>query len=98
MLGNVTKQEPKDRTLVAARVAALREALGMTQVDVATRGKIDRTELSKVEHGANQVTSARLRKALAIGFGVDALLFGDYVEGSVGLAAVLEHARMRQAS
>ena len=48
----------------AQKFVALRTALGLTQVQIADAMKVDRSLISKVEHGANQLTNAHTRGAL----------------------------------
>lgn len=64
------------------RVRALRIARGMTQKQFAALGGLRRTEISRVETGANKASSHATRSALARAFGLsiedtDALLDGS---------------------
>lgn len=52
-------------------VRALREALGLTQQQVAARGELNgQAEVGKVESGANKASSVRMRDGLAKGLGI----------------------------
>ena len=77
--------DPKDR------LRALRQALGLTQQDVADRsgGRLDRVEVNKVENGKVGLASFETRRVLADAFGivlVDDL--SDYVDGKLTIEEV----------
>lgn len=75
---------------VHERVRALREALDLTQLQVAERGGLNgQAEVGKVESGANKASSHRARSGLAQGFGLDKADFNAYLDGAVTLTDVL---------
>lgn len=53
------------------RVRAIREALGLTQEELAERTlRLERVEVQKIESGKNKATTDRVRAGLATAFGV----------------------------
>jgi transcriptional regulator with XRE-family HTH domain len=82
---------------LGARVRAMREALGLTQEQLAARGRIGRLTVLRVESGANKATSHAVRAGLAVAFGLtlddsDALL-----DGQIGVRAALGRAARKVA-
>lgn len=61
---------------VAGRVRGLREALKLTQEQLAERGGLRRVEVTKIEGGRNYASTFAMRSALASAFG---LSFDDVV-------------------
>lgn len=76
---------------VAERVRELREALGLTQQDVADRsgGRLNQGTLAKVEGGLNKGTGASTRGGLASAFGVTLDSLEAYLAGTLGLDVLL---------
>lgn len=70
-------------TSTAARVQALRKALGLTQDKLADRARIRRTEINRVERGKNLATSHALREALARGFELELAHLDAYLSGAI---------------
>lgn len=80
-------------------VRALREALGLTQEQVAEGGgEIDRIDVSKVETGLNQASSNRVRRGLAAGLGLSRDDMDKLVEGDLSVEAALERSTRRAAA
>ena len=67
------------------RLKELREALGLSQADVLGP---DRSEVSNVEHGRNQLTGGRLLMRYARGLGVDPEKLELYRDGKLTLEQV----------
>lgn len=82
----------------AERFVALRKALGLTQDDVVRDAGPQRSAISKVESGENQLTGAKLLRvaAHAVGLTMEQLL--DYTQGAVSLADTLPLCQRRQAA
>lgn len=71
------RSESELRRTLGSRLTQLRQARGWRQRELATRAKIDPGRLSKLVRGVNQVTVAELvRLSLALGTGLDELVFG----------------------
>ena len=77
----------------AQKFVALRTALGLTQAQIADAMKVDRSLISKVEHGANQLTNAHTRGALARAAGVTVDQLDRYLDGDLAVGALLHDAR-----
>lgn len=76
-------------------VKALRDALGLTQEQVADAGGIDRTDVSKVETGWNHGSSNRVRRALAAGLGLSRDDMDDFMDGRLAVADAVERSVLR---
>lgn len=83
----------------AARVKALRDALGLSQEALADRAFADRPEeqrrvyLSKIETGANKASSYGVRAALAQGFGLSVDDMVAYLTGQLDVAEAVRRVR-----
>jgi transcriptional regulator with XRE-family HTH domain len=87
-LGSDSDVETKDL------IRALRVALKLTQAEVAERaGFPQHTYVSRVEKGENNLSTTRARGAYARAFGLSPADFDAYLDGRVGLDAVLSLAR-----
>lgn len=73
------------------RVRALRDALDLTQEQLAERsgGLINQGTLAKVETGQNQLTGGKARSGLARAFGLSLDAFEAYLSGETDMATVL---------
>lgn len=71
-----------------SRATALRKRLGLTQAQVAERAGLRRDEVTKVETGANQASSARVRDGLSRAFGITVDALVRYLDGAVELDAL----------
>lgn len=80
----------------AERFKALRSALGLTQEDLMRGAGKQRTAVSKVESGENQLTGAKLLRVLSEAVGLSMEALQDYVEGKADLAATLPLCRPRK--
>lgn len=71
-----------------ARIKALREALGLSQQQLADRsgGRIDRPMASKLESGVSKGRSAQVREGLAAAVGVSVDDLNAYLDGKLSLA------------
>lgn len=49
-----------DLTIIGARLVSLRKAKGITQVKLAELTKLDRTYISRIEHGKQNLTISTL--------------------------------------
>lgn len=78
------------------RVAALREALGLTQDAVADHGEFDRPKMSKFESGANAATTVDAQTELADGFDLTADQIRRYLNEEIDLATVLKERAVRK--
>jgi transcriptional regulator with XRE-family HTH domain len=79
---------------VGERVRALRERRGLTQVAVvaaaqAAGHKLAQGLYAKVETGANRASTVERRRALAAGLGVPEVEFGRYLDGLIGMDALV---------
>jgi transcriptional regulator with XRE-family HTH domain len=80
---------------IGDRVKALRNALGLTHEAVAKASYVDendqvrRTEMSKIENGANALTSFPKRRALARGLAVPLAVLSPYLDEEIDLAEAL---------
>ena len=72
-------------TDIAAMVKTLRERLGLSQQAVADRGGFPRPQLAKVETGHNKLSTADMRRQLALGLGVTVRTLEAYIEGGLSL-------------
>lgn len=72
-------------TEIAAMVKALRERLGLSQQAVADRGGFPRPQLAKIETGHNKLSTADMRRQLALGLGVTVRTLEAYIEGGMTL-------------
>lgn len=79
-------------TPVSELVTALREALGLTQDQVAARGEFDRTVMPKAEGGQHKLSTAKVRAGLAKGFGIPRDVLDGYLDGTVTLARAVASA------
>lgn len=70
---------------IAAMVKALRERLGLSQQAVADRGGFPRPQLAKIETGHNKLSTADMRRQLALGLGVNLRTLEAYIEGGMSL-------------
>lgn len=88
---NVPSDTGATQNTVAARVATLRDTLGLTQEQVAGRseGRLKRTEIVKIEGGGNKATSDKVRAGLAVAFGLTRDLVADYLDGRIELPELL---------
>lgn len=86
---NVTAGNNQHVDTAAERFVALRKALGLTQDDVVRDAGPQRSAISKVESGENQLTGAKLLRvaAHAVGLTMEQLL--DYTQGAASLADTL---------
>jgi transcriptional regulator with XRE-family HTH domain len=78
------------------RVKQLREALDLTQEQVATAGwgsKDDRPQVSKIETGANNVSTSSARKKLARGLAVPLTLLEDLLDDRITIEQAIARAR-----
>jgi transcriptional regulator with XRE-family HTH domain len=73
-----------------AAVRALRERLGLSQEAVAERGGFTRSEMSKIESGANKLSSLAMLQKLASGFGVSPVRLTQYVAGRISLDQMMD--------
>jgi transcriptional regulator with XRE-family HTH domain len=71
---------------VAERFKTLRDALGLTQGGFSG---VSRTEINKIENGANQLTGGTLRARVARAIGVSTDDLAAYIEGQLLLPALL---------
>lgn len=71
-----------------SRATALRKRLGLTQAQVAERAGLRRDEVTKVETGANQASSARVRDGLSRAFGITVDALVRYLDGAIELDAL----------
>ena len=79
---------------------ALRERLGLTQVEVADRARLDRSVVAYVELGRNKLGLADTRKALARGLYLRAAEIDRLIRGNVGVedvfrAVITRNAKLR---
>jgi transcriptional regulator with XRE-family HTH domain len=79
---------------------ALRNALGLTQDQLAARGdseahRLDYRDVLNIEKNRNRATSGRLREALAMAVEVDVPTIRDYLEGQITLEQLLEERKRR---
>lgn len=72
------------------RIRAVREALKLTQEQVADAGGFERVEASNTETGRNKLTSHRLVVGFARGFGLPLQAMSDLVEGAIDVEKALE--------
>src|SRR5262245_16800769 len=80
------------------RIRELREALGLTQEELAARsgGRFDRIRVNKIENGRNKLRSYQARAGLAEAFGVPPDLLASYVDGTTQLEEVLRFTSSRK--
>lgn len=72
---------------VGAVVRALREALGLTQGELAERsGFPSHVYVTRVERGMNRASSYKMREALAKGFGLSMLQLDQLLAGDLTVA------------
>src|SRR5690349_8515441 len=77
--------ETVDAGPVAERVRSLRDALQLTQQQLADLGKLTRDEVSRIEIGRNKCTSGRIRRGLAAGFGLTLEDAFAFIEGRLSV-------------
>jgi len=85
---------------VGQRVAALREAIGLSQGGLGERsgqGENGRTYVNRIENGKSQLNSRKQVSALARGFGLSVAQLEAYLEGRVPLAATVRLVRAPEA-
>lgn len=75
--------------VVASQFNALRNALALTQEQVAERADIDSSVPSKIESGDNLIGTYALRKSLAQAFDVSVEILANYLDGELSLEALL---------
>lgn len=78
-----------EQVAIANRVLALREAIELSQREMARRGGLEREHLSMIENGANRASSARVRRALATAASVPVDALDEYIEGRLSLRDLL---------
>lgn len=83
-----TKDPAKDAAR-AARVKAMRDALGLTQEALGALGGITRTVMVDIESTKNKAGSLRIRKGLATAFGLSLDETNAYLEGHMPLDEAL---------
>lgn len=72
----------RSRTLIGDVVRAVRVHRQVTQEDMMRPGGRSRVELAQIESGKNQMRSAVMREAVALGLGVDVTVIGAIVSGN----------------
>lgn len=96
-----TSDTKKEIGPIARRAVALRAELrereketNWTQELVAKRGGLRREEVNKIEKGGNLGTSDRIRRSLAIGYGVAYEDMSSYLAGTMTLSELLSRRMM----
>ena len=80
------------------RVRALRKGTGQTQEQLADAGGLERVEVVNVESGRNQLTSVRVLRGLALGFGISVDDMIALVDGTLPVEdALARRGRQRSA-
>lgn len=82
----------------AERIRALRRRLGLTQEQLGAQGGLRRTEITRLESGANQATSYETRKALSRCFGLSIEELAAYLDGESTVDAAYSSIQRRLAS
>lgn len=94
----LSKEEPNlarmATTQVAERVRELRVSLDISQEQLAERGGLLRTEVSKIEGGHNKATSFAMRQSLATGFGLSLEDVVELLEGETPVATIRKRCRI----
>src|SRR5262245_41652655 len=67
----------------AGRIRALREALGLSQDQVAQRAGFGRVNANRAESGTNKISSVAMRDGLARAFGLSRADFDAYLAGTL---------------
>jgi transcriptional regulator with XRE-family HTH domain len=80
---NVAKHRPLGGEELGRRVLALREALGLTQEQVADVGGIHRVQVIDAEKGRNRLSTERMRRGLAKGLGIAPDALAAVIDGSL---------------
>lgn len=83
---------------VAERVRELREALDLSQEQLAERGGVTRTEISKIEHGHNYASSFAMRQSLATAFGLSLEDLGELLDGRTAISTLRKRCRINGAA
>ena len=85
-----------EQVAIGKRVKAFREALGLTQEEVADRsgGGLDRIRVNKLERGEYQLQVDRARLGLSAAFGLTLDDLYDLMQGDLSLQAALRRSRV----
>jgi len=102
MLGTIQHVIPK--LVRNDRLRVLREAFGWSQEQLAKRagpippkGKfLTRTEINKIENGANKATTDRIRAGLSIAFGVDRDTMAAFLDERIGVPDLIRQSHTRE--
>ncbi len=85
----MTVRRTSPPTPIGGYVKALREAFGLSHERFGALAGLDRVDVGRIESGQNRATSARVRKRLSVGFGLDRDTLDALFAGSIELADVL---------
>jgi transcriptional regulator with XRE-family HTH domain len=74
-------------------IREVRRRLKLTQEQVADRGGLSRTEVVKVESGANKASTYAMRAGLAMGLGLSIGDLSDLLDGYIKVQEAVARAR-----
>lgn len=95
-LGLIIPAMAKER--IAGRVRELREAVGLTQEELAERGDLRRVAITKIEGGHNYASTFAMRHALAIAFGLSLEDIVELLDGTTSISTLRKRCRTSEAA